>query len=128
MVCFDLWMAKNVLGGDLAVCGMNPRTGFTRDGCCQNHPDDMGVHTVCAVMSNEFLAYSASVGNDLSTPRPEFGFVGLKAGDHWCLCASRWAEALEAGAAPAVVLEATHARSLEWIDRSDLEAHAYRAP
>lgn len=121
-------MAQNVLGTDLEVCGMNPRTGFTRDGCCQNHPDDMGVHTVCAVVDAAFLEYSASVGNDLSTPRPEYGFAGLRPGDHWCLCAPRWAEALEAGSAPPVVLEATHARSLEWIDLADLERHRYDTP
>jgi uncharacterized protein (DUF2237 family) len=117
-------MARNVLGTDLQDCSLDPVTGFYRNGCCDTGAEDVGVHTVCAVMTDEFLAFSASVGNDLSTPRPEFGFAGLRSGDRWCLCASRWVEALDAGAAPEVVLEATHARTLEWADLSALQAHA----
>ena len=117
-------MARNVLGGDLAVCGTEPLTGFLRNGCCDTDGRDAGVHTVCARVTAEFLAFSAGAGNDLSTPRPEHGFAGLAPGDRWCLCASRWAEALAAGVAPPVVLEATHARTLEWIDLADLRAHA----
>lgn len=117
-------MALNVLGTDLAVCGTDPMTGFYRTGCCDTGGEDSGVHTVCARVTAEFLRFSAAAGNDLSTPKPEYGFAGLRPGDQWCLCASRWAEALEAGAAPPVVLEATHARTLEWIDLADLEKHA----
>ena len=93
-------MAKNVLGTDLEECSTDPLTGYYRDGCCNTGPGDMGVHTVCAVVTDEFLEFSKSVGNDLSTPHPEAGFAGLKDGDSWCLCAPRWQEALEAGAAP----------------------------
>ena len=117
-------MAQNVLGGDLATCSLEPLTGFYRNGCCDTGAEDGGVHTVCAVMTDEFLEFSASVGNDLSTPHPELGFAGLSAGDRWCLCAARWTEALEAGAAPDVVLEATHARTLEWANLADLHRHA----
>jgi uncharacterized protein (DUF2237 family) len=117
-------MARNVLGDDLETCGGDPVTGFYRTGCCDTGAEDMGVHTVCAVVTAEFLRFSAEVGNDLSTPRPEFGFPGLQPGDRWCLCASRWAEAHAAGAAPPVVLAATHARTLEWIDIADLRSHA----
>jgi uncharacterized protein (DUF2237 family) len=117
-------MAQNVLGGELVSCSTDPMTGFTRNGCCDQHPQDGGFHIVCAVVTNSFLAFSKEQGNDLSTPRPEYGFAGLKAGDQWCLCASRWVEALEAGVAPKVVLEATHAQALEWIDIADLRAHA----
>ena len=95
--------ARNVLGGELAPCSMDPLTGFYRNGCCETGPHDLGLHTVCAVMTDDFLAFSKARGNDLSTPRPDLAFPGLKAGDRWCLCASRWAEALEAGAAPPVV-------------------------
>jgi uncharacterized protein (DUF2237 family) len=116
-------MAQNVLGGELYDCSIDPVTGWLRDGCCNTDAADVGVHTVCAVMTDDFLAFSKSVGNDLSTPMPDYGFPGLKAGDRWCLCASRWVEALEADAAPKVVLEATHARTLEWAALSDLEAH-----
>jgi len=119
-------MAHNVLGGELQSCSLDPLTGFYRTGCCDTGSEDMGVHTVCVVATDEFLAFSASVGNDLSTPHPEFGFAGLTAGDQWCLCASRWTEAFEAGVAPKVVLEATHARTLEWANLSDLQAHAVR--
>ena len=117
-------MAKNVLGTELATCSNEPLTGFYRDGCCNTGPGDVGVHTVCAVVTEDFLEFSRDRGNDLITPQPAFGFPGLKPGDRWCLCAPRWQEALEAGAAPDVVLEATHIGSLEWCSRSDLEAHA----
>lgn len=117
-------MPRNVLGGELESCSTDPMTGFTRSGCCDHHPQDAGFHIVCAVVTNSFLAFSKEKGNDLSTPRPEFGFPGLTAGDRWCLCASRWAEALEAGVAPQVILEGTHAQALEWIDLADLRAHA----
>jgi len=115
-------MARNVLGENLETCGGDPVTGFYRTGCCDTGAEDMGVHTVCAVVTAEFLRFSAEVGNDLSTPRP--GFAGLQPGDRWCLCASRWAEAHAAGVAPPVVLAATHARTLEWIDIADLRTHA----
>ncbi len=117
-------MAKNVLGDDLIVCSIDPMTGFYRDGCCNTGSEDAGVHTVCAEVTAEFLSFSASRGNDLSTPRPEYGFAGLRPGDRWCLCASRWAEAYEAGSAPAVVLAATHARTLEWVSLDELRRHA----
>lgn len=116
-------MAQNVLGGELYDCSIDPVTGWFRDGCCNTDAGDVGVHTVCAVMTDEFLAFSKSVGNDLSTPMPDHGFPGLKAGDRWCLCAARWVEALEAGVAPKVVLEATHAKTLEWASLADLQAH-----
>ena len=119
-------MARNVLGEDLETCGCDPMTGFYRNGCCDTGGEDLGVHTVCAVVTVEFLRFSAEVGNDLSTPRPEFGFAGLQPGDRWCLCASRWAEAHAAGVAPPVVLAATHARTVEWIDIADLRTHATR--
>lgn len=111
-----------MLGGDLELCGTDPMTGFFRDGCCETGPEDRGVHTVCAVMTAEFLAFSQSVGNDLSTPRPEYGFPGLRPGDRWCVCAMRWSEAFAAGYAPDVVLEATNERSLEFCDLSALMA------
>lgn len=117
-------MAKNVLGGELESCSRSPVTGFYRDGCCNTGEGDLGVHTVCAVMTTEFLAFSSSVGNDLVTPNPAHGFPGLRPGDRWCVCAPRWQEAFEAGAAPLVVLGATHLATLEWIRRADLEAHA----
>jgi uncharacterized protein (DUF2237 family) len=104
--------ALNVLGGELVPCSLAPRTGFYRNGCCETGPEDVGLHTVCAVMTAEFLAFSKAAGNDLSTPVPEYGFPGLKPGDRWCLCAPRWKEALDAGAAPRVVLEATHEETL----------------
>ena len=105
--------ARNVLGEPLEPCGFDPVTGFYRDGCCDTGPEDRGSHTVCAEMTDEFLAYTASRGNDLSTPVPAYGFPGLKAGDRWCLCASRWHEAHEAGRAPRVHLTATHEGALE---------------
>jgi hypothetical protein len=116
-------MAQNVLGGELQTCSISPLTGFYRNGCCDTGAEDAGVHTVCVEVTDEFLSYSRQVGNDLSTPMPEHGFAGLQPGDRWCLCASRWQEALEAGAAPAVVLEATHARTLEWADLAALRDH-----
>jgi len=117
-------MAKNVLGTDLESCSFDPVTGFYRDGCCNTGAEDMGLHLVCAEMTEEFLQFSRSVGNDLSTPRPEFEFPGLKPGDRWCLCAPRWKEAFEAGAAPSVVLEATHISTTEFVDLDDLKRHA----
>ncbi|MBL8630445.1 MAG: DUF2237 domain-containing protein, partial [Rhodospirillaceae bacterium] len=110
---FNQRPSKNVLGGPLAECSMTPRTGFFRDGCCNTNAQDVGSHTVCVVMTAEFLAFSKSRGNDLSTPMPEYGFAGLKPGNRWCLCAPRWQEALEANAAPKVVLAATHEGALE---------------
>lgn len=117
-------MAKNVLGSELESCSTNPLTGFTRNGCCETHPQDGGFHIVCAILTDAFLQFSKEQGNDLSTPRPEYGFAGLNAGDRWCLCASRWVDAFEAGVAPRVVLEATHAQALEWADIADLRANA----
>lgn len=114
----------NVYGDVLDPCCTSPMTGFYRTGCCETSGDDVGIHTVCAVMTEKFLAYSKSVGNDLSTPMPEYGFAGLKAGDHWCLCAPRWQEALEAGQAPQVNLRATHVRSLEFVSLADLEKYS----
>src|ERR1700743_3576709 len=111
---------KNVLGGLLGLCNNDPVTGFFRNGCCDTSPEDIGSHTVCAVMTDAFLVYSASVGNDLSTPRPEFGFAGLKPGDRWCLCAPRWQEAFLAGAAPRVFLHATEISALGWCALGDL--------
>lgn len=116
-------MALNVLGGPLQPCSTDPMTGFYRDGCCQTGADDQGVHVVCARVTAAFLTFSQSVGNDLSTPNPAYGFPGLVPGDQWCLCADRWREALDAGAAPDVVLEATHARALEWVSLDDLRRH-----
>ena len=107
--------AKNVLGGPLLPCSLEPLTGWYRDGCCNTDEHDHGVHTVCVEMTAEFLAYSKAAGNDLSTPRPEFAFPGLKPLDHWCLCAARWVEANEDGKAPRVVLESTHERTLDYV-------------
>jgi uncharacterized protein len=119
-------MAKNVLGTPLQTCSTNPLTGFTRTGCCETGPEDTGNHTVCAQVTEEFLIFSSSRGNDLSTPRPEYGFAGLKPGDRWCLCAARWHEAAEAGFAPPVILEATHEKCLEIVSLADLKYHALR--
>jgi uncharacterized protein (DUF2237 family) len=116
--------ARNVLGGTLLPCSVAPLTGFWRDGCCNTGPGDVGLHVVCAEMTAEFLAFSARVGNDLSTPRPEYGFAGLAPGDRWCLCAPRWEEARLAGVAPPVLLEATHEAALQVTSRADLLAHA----
>jgi uncharacterized protein (DUF2237 family) len=117
-------MAKNVLGQLLHACCSDPVTGFYRDGFCRTGSEDIGRHTVCAVMTREFLAFSKERGNDLSTPVPAFGFPGLKPGDRWCLCAPRWVEAFEAGVAPPVVLQATSAQALDVVSFDDLFAHA----
>jgi uncharacterized protein (DUF2237 family) len=114
----------NVLGGPLAPCSQDPLTGWFRDGCCTADPSDLSRHLVCALVTDEFLAFSASVGNDLSTPRPDYGFEGLKPGDRWCLCASRWEEARAAGFAPPVVLEATNRAALELVMLGHLQAHS----
>jgi len=114
----------NVLGEPLVPCSDNPVTGFFRDGCCNTDSSDFGSHTVCVRVTAEFLEFSRSRGNDLTTPHAEFGFPGLKPGDQWCLCAARWQEALEAGAAPRVVLQATHAAALRVIKLKSLKAHA----
>ena len=114
----------NVVGGRLLDCSADPLTGFYRDGCCGTGPEDVGSHTVCSVMTDAFLDFSRRAGNDLSAPRPEFGFPGLVAGDGWCVCASRWLEAYHAGCAPPVVLAATHARALEVVPVEALIAHA----
>jgi uncharacterized protein (DUF2237 family) len=119
--------ARNVLGGELAPCSLDPVTGFFRNGCCETGPHDVGMHTVCAVMTAEFLSYSKSVGNDLSTPRPDLGFAGLKPGDRWCLCAPRWKEALDAGAAPPLVLESTHEETLAIVPLGVLKDYAVEA-
>jgi uncharacterized protein (DUF2237 family) len=116
--------ARNVLGGPLGECGADPLTGFYRDGCCNSGRDDHGVHSVCALMTKEFLEFSLERGNDLSTPMPDFGFPGLKAGDRWCLCAARWREALKAGCPPRVVLNSTHERTLDYVSLEDLKKHA----
>ena len=119
--------ARNVLGEELVPCSLDPVTGFFRNGCCETGPHDVGMHTVCAVMTAEFLSYSKSVGNDLSTPRPDLGFDGLKPGDRWCLCAPRWKEALDAGAAPQLVLEATHEETLAIVPLGILKDHSVQA-
>ena len=113
----------NVLGSELQDCSINPMTGFYRDGCCNTGPGDVGTHTVCSIMTHEFLEYSRSKGNDLITPRPEFDFPGLKAGDAWCLCAMRWEEARQAGCAPRVKLTSTNIKTLEMIAFDNLKAH-----
>ena len=115
---------KNLLGLPLVPCSMQPRTGFFRTGCCETGPDDRGAHVVCVVTTEAFLAFSRRRGNDLSTPHPEHGFPGLRPGDRWCLCASRWKEALDAGVAPRVVLASTHESALRHVTRADLLAHA----
>jgi uncharacterized protein (DUF2237 family) len=117
----------NVLGEVLQPCSYDPMTGYYRSGCCENHGDDPGMHVVCVVLTDEFLEFSTSVGNDLSTPMPQYGFAGLHDGDQWCLCASRWQEAFEAGHAPHVVLAATHLSALEYSSLADLHAHAVDA-
>jgi len=114
----------NVLGEPLASCSTSPLTGFYRDGCCRTGPDDLGSHVVCVQVTETFLDFSRSRGNDLSTPVPEFGFEGLKPGDRWCLCALRWKEALEVGAAPRVALMATNEAVLKYVELSDLKSHA----
>ena len=116
--------SRNVLGERLEVCSLKPMTGFFRNGCCDTSRQDLGSHTVCAVMTAPFLAISKAAGNDLSTPMPAYGFPGLVPGDRWCLCAPRWAEALRAGTPPQVVLRATHEGALEHCDLDDLKRHA----
>ena len=117
-------MALNVLGTPLEACSLDPMTGFYRNGCCDTGSEDQGVHVVCAVMTAEFLAFSRAHGNDLTMPVEMFDFPGLKPGDRWCLCAARWREAYDAGCAPDVVLEATHARMLEWASLDELRGDA----
>lgn len=116
--------AKNVLGSELQTCSQDPMTGFYRDGCCNTGAGDHGVHVVCCEMTADFLEFSKSRGNDLSTPVPHFGFPGLQPGDRWCLCAQRWQEAWEAGMAPRVHLAATHMAALEFVDLENLMDHA----
>ena len=116
----------NVLGGALQPCSHQPPTGFYRDGCCNTGREDVGLHTVCVVMTAPFLDFSRARGNDLITPMPQYGFAGLKPGDRWCLCADRWKEALDAGAAPQVVLEATHAVTLHVVSLAELKKYAFR--
>jgi uncharacterized protein (DUF2237 family) len=115
----------NVWGEELRPCSYDPLTGFFRDGCCHTDDEDHGTHVVCARMTQAFLIFSLQRGNDLMTPRPEYRFVGLEPGDRWCLCALRWKEALEAGVAPPVILEATHAKALELVTLAQLKAHAW---
>jgi uncharacterized protein (DUF2237 family) len=119
---------QNVLGGPLQMCGEDPVTGFYRDGCCNTGPEDLGNHTVCAVVTAEFLAHQRAVGNDLSTPIPEYGFSGLQPGDRWCVCAARWLQAYADDAAAPVVLAATHARALEVVPLDALQEHADDVP
>ena len=116
--------ATNVLGGVLETCNDSPKTGFYRTGCCETGQDDLGLHIICAEMTEEFLIFSKDAGNDLSTPMPQYGFPGLKPGDSWCLCAQRWQQAFEAGVAPSVRLEACHIAALEWVNLSDLRTKA----
>jgi len=118
---------KNVLGSDLQPCSMEPRTGFYRNGCCHTGREDAGLHIVCVLLTEDFLRFSQGRGNDLITPRPEYDFPGLQPGDRWCLCVERWREAQEAGAAPPVVLEATHISTLEYVSMADLLAHSIDA-
>lgn len=118
--------ARNIFGEPLVPCSFDPLTGFFRDGCCKTNAEDIGTHVVCAIMTDEFLSFSASRGNDLSTPVPEWGFPGLRSGDQWCLCALRWTEALEAGMAPPVVLESTNLAALEMIDEDVLKQFDHR--
>ena len=117
-------MAKNVLGGDLIPCSLDPVTGFFRNGKCDTRADDHGMHTICVQMTEAFLAFSKAKGNDLSTPMPQYGFPGLVEGDYWCLCLSRWIQAYEQGMAPRVRLESTHASVLEFIELKTLEEFA----
>ena len=115
--------AKNILGGELESCCTDPMTGFLRDGYCNTNQMDQGTHVVCAIITEEFLAFTKSRGNDLITPRPEYQFPGLKAGDGWCLCALRWKEAFSAGVAPPIKPASTHEKVLEFINREDLEKY-----
>ena len=115
---------KNVFGEELETCSLSPMTGFFRDGCCRSDDQDLGMHVVCTEVTEEFLEFSKSAGNDLSTPRPEFDFPGLKPGDRWCVCALRWKEAMDNGAAPPVILASTHESVLEVISIEDLKRHS----
>ncbi|WP_339109223.1 DUF2237 domain-containing protein [Thioclava sp. GXIMD4216] len=124
----DKDLPVNVLGGPLEPCSLVPLTGFFRDGHCNTCAEDHGAHTVCAIMTKEFLAWSAYIGNDLSTPRPEYGFEGLKPGDRWCLCAGRFLEAHDEGCAPEIVLEATHQRTLDVVPIEVLRLHRHLSP
>jgi len=119
--------AKNVLGKPLQPCSYDPLTGWFRNGCCDTGPGDFGMHIVCVQVTAEFLAYSKSVGNDLSTPMPEHDFPGLKHGDRWCLCAARWKEAYDAGVAPSVILASTHMSAIEFATLAELKEHALDA-
>jgi uncharacterized protein (DUF2237 family) len=121
-------MERNVLGGPLEACGTDPLTGFYRDGCCRTGPEDVGSHTICAVVSAEFLEYQESIGNDLSTPISEYGFPGLEPGDRWCVTARNWLRAHEAGVGAFVVLASTHERSLEVVPMEVLEQYAVDVP
>ena len=121
-------LARNALGGELQVCGLDPKTGYFRDGRCRTREDDRGRHVVCAQVTEEFLAYSRAQGNDLVTPQPAFDFPGLKPGDRWCLCALRWREAHDAGVAPPVMLQATHERVLDLVDLDILLPYAVDLP
>ena len=114
----------NVLGTELQPCSYDPMTGYYRTGCCENRGDDPGLHVICCRVTEEFLEFSRSQGNDLSTPNPAYGFAGLSDGDRWCVCAPRWKEAFDAGAACGVVLESTHVSTLEYVDLADLRSHA----
>lgn len=117
--------ARNVLGEELVPCSYDPLTGYFRDGCCNTDESDLGSHLVCVRVTRDFLDFSRGRGNDLSTPRPEHRFAGLQPGDRWCLCANRWREALEAGFAPPVVLESTHAKALEFVTLAQLQKHRF---
>ncbi len=117
-------MAMNVLGGVLETCGTAPMTGFYRNGCCDTGPDDYGLHLVCTQVTEAFLKFSKTRGNDLTTPIPAYGFAGLKPGDRWCLCVERWKEALDEGMAPPIVLAATHVSALEFVALDDLRRYA----
>lgn len=117
--------SKNIFGEPLISCSLSPMTGFYRNGCCDTGSDDIGEHTICVILTSEFLEFSKSQGNDLSTPLPQFGFKGLKAGDRWCLCASRWKDAFESGKAPKVLLEATHEYTLKIVSMQNLIDHAF---
>ena len=119
-------MNKNIFGEKLITCSNNPKTGFFRNGCCDTDDSDLGMHTVCIIVNEEFLLFSKLKGNDLSTPIPEFGFTGLKAGDKWCLCALRWKEAFLNNLAPKVILEATNEKTLDVIKIEDLIKHSYK--
>lgn len=118
-------MQRNVLGDEMISCSLDPLTGYYRSGCCENHGDDPGMHVICCRVTSEFLEFSKAHGNDLSTPMPQYGFPGLRDGDQWCVCAARWAEALQAGMACPVVLEATHLSALEFVDLDDLRSNAW---